>query len=141
MIVVLDTNVVISALLAAEGKPAELVRLWENGEFDVAVSSALLDELSRALHYPKIAKRLEISDEEILSFLNAYLASATLVSPETRLNVIAEDTDDNQVLECAVAASAAVIVTGDGHLLALKSFQGIEILTPSEFTVYLQASR
>ena len=141
MLVVLDTNVIISALLAAEGKPAELMERWENGEFDVAVSGVLLDELGRALKYPKVAKRLSYSSQAVQSFLNAYLTAVILIHPDVRLNVIDADPDDNRVLECAVTAGAAVLITGDGHLLALKSYEGIEILTPAEFSAYLDATR
>ena len=79
MIVVLDTNVIISALLSSTGAPAEILSRWENNEFEVEVSTQLLAELGRALHYPKIARYLKLSDEEIGRFLRRYVASATLI--------------------------------------------------------------
>ena len=137
MIVVLDTNVIISALLSSTGAPAEILSRWENNEFEVEVSTQLLAELGRALHYPKIARYLKLSDEEIGRFLRRYVASATLIIPQENLAVITQDPDDNRVLECAVDANASFIVTGDDHLLELQEYQGIVILSPAAFLAYL----
>lgn len=61
-----------------------------------------------------------------------------MVASDIRLEVVPEDSDDNRVLECALAAQAAYAVTGDGHLLALQEFEGIPILPPAGFLTLLQ---
>ncbi len=136
MIVVLDTNVVVSALLSAVGSPAEIIRRWEADEFEEIISSALLEELERALSYPQVARYLKLPKEQIDAFLKSYLAVATLVKPEVDLDVVQVDPGDNKVLECAVEGNASYIVTGDRHLLDLGDYLGIAILSPAGF-VYL----
>jgi uncharacterized protein len=139
MILVLDTNVVISGMLSPEGPAAEITRRWEKGEFDVVVSPELLAELGGALQYPKVAKYIQFSQEELSSFLQRYANSAVSVSLETRLEVIEDDPDDNRVLECAVAGGASFIVSGDKHFLALKEYEGIVMLSPAAFLAFFDA--
>jgi predicted nucleic acid-binding protein len=55
------------------------------------------------------------------------------VTPRRRVNAVKEDPDDNRIVECALAAGADTIVSGDGHLLRLGGFEGISILNPREF--------
>lgn len=137
MIVVLDTNVIISALLSSQGAPAEIIRRWEASEFDVAMSPPLLSEFERVLNYPRVRKYLKRSDEEIAAFLKHLGATAIMVDPQIRLEVIADDPDDDRVLECALEASATYIVSGNNHLLNLKAYRKIVILKPSEFLTVL----
>lgn len=133
MIVVLDTNVIISALLSTQGAPAEIIRRWEADEFEVVTSPPLLAELERALTYPQVKKYLKFSPAEIETFLTHLKTVATIVEPELTLNVIVQDPADNRVLECAVAGEAAYIVSGNTHLLELKEYQQIVILNPVGF--------
>jgi len=128
MIVVLDTNVIISSLLSAKGPPAEVIRRWEAGEFDVVTSPALISELERALTYPRVRKYLKFSDEEIEAFLKHLKTTAIVVEPQMALDVVEDDPDDNRVLECAVAGDATYIVSGNTHLIDLKTYEQIVIL-------------
>ncbi len=102
MIVVLDTNVLVSALLSASGPPAEIIRRWEGGDFEVIVSPRMLAELDRALGYPQVSKNLRHTPEQRNAFIRSYAAAATLVEPQTDLDVIQDDPGDNKILECAV---------------------------------------
>lgn len=137
MIVVLDTNVVISSLLASTSKPAEIFGFWEAERFDVAISPHLLDELRRAIQYLQVAKYLKMSDDALNEFLRRYAMFAIYVEPQIKLEIIKDDPDDNRVLECAVTGNASFIITGDKHLLNLKEFRGIVILPPSGFLTLL----
>lgn len=137
MIVVLDTNVMISALLSTEGPPAQIIDLWETGKFDIAVSAPLLDEVKRVMGYEKVKKYLKLTPEEIDRLVSGWRKAAIYVEPEQELEVIEEDPDDNRFLECAIEAEAAYIVSGDHHLLDLGEYQGIEILPPAGFVVLL----
>lgn len=137
MIVVLDTNVIISALLSAEGPPAQIIDLWEAGVFDVAISTPLLDELKRALDYPQVKKYQKMTPDEINTLLRRWSTISIYVEPEVALEVVEDDSDDNRVLECAVAAKANYIISGDKHLLDLGEYRGIEILPPAGFIVLL----
>ena len=125
--VVLDTNVLVSALLFG-GPPASLVRLVIGGEVVAVTSSALLAEFQDVLmakfQYPSSRTDLVIAEWRALS---------ELVEPRIALAVITQDPSDNRVLECALSAQADAIVSGDKHLLALQTFHGIPILTPQAF--------
>jgi hypothetical protein len=133
MIVVLDTNVIISGLLSETSSPAEIIRRWEAGDFDAVVSPALLSELGRALKYPRVAQFLKLTKEQTSDFFRRYILAANMVDPPVSLDVIRDDPEDNRVLECAVGGNANFIVSGDKHLLAIKEYLGIVILSPAEF--------
>jgi hypothetical protein len=139
--VVLDTNVVISALISPRGAPAQIYRAWQDSRFTYVSSPPLLDELARALSYPRVRKYLAWTGEERGEFIEALAYTAKLVVPSIQLKVIDEDPDDDRVLEAAVAAGASHIVTGDRHLLDLESYEGIEIVSPARFLAYLSLER
>jgi predicted nucleic acid-binding protein len=69
MIVVLVTNVIISALLSSQGAPAETIRRREMEKFGVVTSPPLIDDLERALDYPQVRQYLKLSQPEIEGFL------------------------------------------------------------------------
>ena len=134
MLVVLDTNVIVSSLLSTKGAPAKIIGCWEAGEFDVATSVALLSELERALAYPKVTKYFGNPQHVISTFLKRFAAVAILSDPKSlTVNAIKRDAPDNRVLECAEASGARYIVTGDADLLELEKFEDIIILSPTEF--------
>jgi putative PIN family toxin of toxin-antitoxin system len=140
MIVVLDTNVIISALLSPSGPPATIIDHWRAEDLDVVTSPPLLDELERVLHYPRVLKRLRWTSAEIEEFIQDFQAVATVVEPQMTLNVIKQNPPDNRVLECAVAGAAAYIVSGNADLLDPKTYSGIVILNPAAFLRLLRQS-
>lgn len=135
MVIVLDTNVIISALLSSEGRPAEIIRRWEESALEVVISPALLVELRRALNYPRVRKHLQAPQKTVTSLIKRLATVATVVEPQLSPDVVKEDPADNQVLECAVAGRASYIITGDAHLLRLKEHQGAVVLDPAGFLV------
>ena len=141
MIVVLDTNVIISTLLSSKGPPAEIIRRWEADEFEVVTSAALLTELERALGYQRVRKYYRRPEEIVHALLKRFKAVVTSVDPQFSLDVIEEDPSDNRVLEVAIAGGAAYIVTGDDHLLSLKQYRGVAILNPAGFLTLLEMRR
>lgn len=138
MIVVLDTNIIISSLLSSKGAPAEIIRRWEAEELEVVTSRPLLEELVRALQYEQVKKYLKRPQEQIDAFVKRFAAIAMFVEPRLSLAVVPNDPDDDRVLECAVEGGASYIVTGDTHLLSLREYQGIVILTPRSFLAVLK---
>lgn len=137
MIVVLDTNVIISALLSPEGPPALIMKWWEAGDFEVAISEPLLEELERALGYDRVNTCLQQSGVEIEVFIRQLCETAVIVDPDQNIQVIKDDPDDDRVLECAFRSGAAYLVSGDHHLLELGEYQGIQILPLAGFAVLL----
>jgi putative PIN family toxin of toxin-antitoxin system len=74
MIVVLDTNIIVSALLSTSGPPAEIMRRWEADEFSGITSPPILDELAHVINYPKITNLLDLSHEEDIRIHRPYVS-------------------------------------------------------------------
>lgn len=132
MIVVLDTNVLISALFW-RGRLQPLGRLIDSRQITLAFSPETADELYRTVHYPHILKKSYEQGINPVFILDLLIAASVMVIPEQKVIVVKGDPDDNKFLACALAAQASFLVSGDKHLLALKSFAGIPIVTPREF--------
>lgn len=127
MRIVFDTNVYVSAFAIPDSKSSLAFGLASRGIFDLVVSPAIIVELLGKLGEPKFGfLRAELDDVE-----RGIREIATVVEPELRLSAV-QDEPDNRILECAVASGASAVVTGDRHLLALKSYQGIGIMTVSD---------
>jgi len=137
MRVVLDANVLVSGLISPQGAPGEILAAWEKDRFDLVVSPATLDELSRVLHYPKIQKTYNLPADQLERFLRLIIGQAVMVDPLPELTVIKADPSDNRYLECAKEGAAAYIVTGAKHLLDLGEFEGTFILPPAGFLAVL----
>ena len=84
MIVVLDTNVIVSSLLSSRGAPAEIVRRWEAEEFEVVTSPVLLKELARALAYDQVTKYFKQPVEQIDAFVKRLRVVAILLEQDNR---------------------------------------------------------
>ncbi|MEW6324622.1 MAG: putative toxin-antitoxin system toxin component, PIN family [Nitrospirota bacterium] len=125
--VVLDTNVYISAILV--GKTCEeILQHARDGRYEIAVSPAILEELSNVL-----GRKFGWSGQQVATVLEDLKTFTRWVHPRKRLRVITMDEPDNRILECAVAAKASCVVTGDSHLLQLQSYRKIPILSPAQF--------
>ncbi len=136
--VVLDANILVSALISPRGSPAEILARWEAHEFELVLSPPVLNELHRVLHYPRIMARYKLPEEAVQQFLRLLSRQAILVEPAARLAVIEKDPSDNRYLECALAGDASYIVSGDGHLLELATYREIAILAPASFVALLK---
>jgi hypothetical protein len=127
--VVLDTSVSISAILF-HGRPSRLVGLWQKGRLHVLMSSDVLNEYVRVLAYPKFRLAKEdiksIIEQELIPFVEPVKTSAVF-------RIIVEDPSDDKFLVLAVDGQADHIISGDKHLLGLKEFRGIKIVTAEEF--------
>ena len=137
MHVVLDANVLVSALISPRGAPGAILDAWEQDHFDLVVSPAILAELGRVLHYPRIQQKYSLPAERLEQFLRSITGQAVLADPVPELAVIEADPADNRYLECAKAGAASYIVTGDKHLLDLGEFEGTVILPPAGFLAVL----
>lgn len=132
MRLVVDTNVVISALLW-DGTPKALFALGETHDISFHTSRALLDELADVLSRKKLAKTITAINATPASLLRHYQGFAHVVQPRTIQRVVPNDPDDDAVIACALAARADLIVSGDRHLHSLGgAYSGIRILTPAQ---------
>ena len=128
MIVVLDTNIVASATYW-RGKPAHCLEAWALGKFDLAMSHPILTEYEEVI--ARLAARYPA--KKPTDWLSAIRQAGHLYAPAS-LPAATADPDDEMFIECAVAARADYLVTGDkGHLLHLKEAGGIPILAASDF--------
>ncbi|MEA2083021.1 MAG: putative toxin-antitoxin system toxin component, PIN family, partial [Thermodesulfobacteriota bacterium] len=128
---VLDTNIIISALLFQKSKPAEAFHTAiKKGE--ILYSSSTLAELKDVLWRDKFDSY--ITQEERERFLAGFLLTATPIEINETIT-ICRDPKDNKFLELAVSGKANFIITGDDDLLILNPFRKIQIITPAKFTV------
>ena len=125
--VVADTNVYVSALHVG-GVADEVLAGARASQFQLFVSRPILRELERVL-----VGKLRWEPERAKEAIGAVRRLATLVTPTESVAVIADDDPDNRIRECAMAADAQLIVTGDRLLQALGSFRGITIVSPRHF--------
>ena len=131
MKVVLDTNVLLSGLMAPAGAPGRIVSAWVEHRFDVALSLHQLAEIGRVLEYPKIRRKLGWDDQQIEQFIKQIYVRAEVVELGTISFEIPRDPADAPILATLAAAHADILVTGDGDLLVLRDRYPIE--TPAEF--------
>jgi putative PIN family toxin of toxin-antitoxin system len=128
---VIDTNVLVSALLSSTSLPAHLVVLWREGRFDLLTSSDQLDELMRVTRYPRIRERLVPALAGRL--INEIRALAVVVT-DLPVVTLSPDPYDNYLLATALAGSADFLVTGDKRdLLPFRLFEGTRIVTVRDF--------
>ena len=136
MRVVLDTNVLISALLFG-GRLHFIVELLQHGELTPCFSYRTWRELERTLNYPHLASALKkqgVIKEQILELLEV---NSLLFPDITSPLAVPHDPADEAILACAVAATAEAVVTGDKHLLLLRDFFTVPIFSPAEFKQWL----
>ena len=136
MYIVFDTNVLISTFLWQK-KLKPIYTAIRTNNITPCFSPKTWAEFVRALNYNKFRKQLQkiaITPEEITSLL---ISRAYFVAPRVKIKEIKEDPSDNHILACAISCDAFCIVSGNKHLLKLKEFQGIAILTPRQFLKHL----
>lgn len=126
--VVLDTNVFISAILS-RGKPRDILILAIEEKIKIVISEFVIEEISCILK-----QKIGLSDLRIREIIDNIRKISLEVFPQKRINIIKQNKEDNHILECAVAGQVDYLISGDKkHILPLKKFRGIKILSPAEF--------
>ncbi len=127
--VVLDTNILVSALLF-RGELSRVVDLWKKGKIIPVVSRETFWEFRNVLEYPKFSltkgEIKKIIEEEVLPFFE-------VVEVTNKIIGICKDPDDDKFLSCAVSASADFIVSGDKDLCNLGKHKSVRIIKASDF--------
>ena len=131
MKVVLDTNVVLSGLIAPEGTPGRIVAAWLEARFDVAMSIEQLAEIGRVLAYPKIQSRLKWDEPRIEQFIRQLYIRSEVVDLHSASVEVPRDPRDTPILATLIVSGADMLLTGDRDLLDLRDRYPIQ--TPSEF--------
>ena len=122
MKVVLDTNILISAFVFPGGPPEDVFRAALEGRIELVTSPPLLAGFGRVLS-SKFGWEPSIAEQAVAQIARV----VTVVRPKERMVEIVDDPDDDRVLEAAIVGGADVIVSGDRHLLGLRTWRGIEI--------------
>ncbi len=128
LLVVLDTNVLVSGLAYPESLPGQILSAWQQGALGVVLSRYILDEMVRVL--PRL-KRVRLSSAEIRDLADSFMFMAEIVEPSGKLEKALRDRADAPVLQTLQASQADYLVTGDKDLLALAA--KYSIVTPAVF--------
>src|SRR5437899_63418 len=132
MRVVIDTNVFVSGLMLPASIPGRILAAAQAGGFEIVLCEPILAETGAALRYPKIRKRIALSDEELARYVQALRYVVDVVDPTGVVVDVPGDRDDDVILATLVVAKADWLVTGDAALLALAN--RYPIVTPAVFT-------
>lgn len=138
MRLVLDTNVVVSALVWG-GTAYKLLQAASDGDIELVTSPALMVELRGVLAREHLATRLAKQRSSVEQAIGLYGELAISVSPLTTPRAVPRDRDDDQVIAAALAAKADLLVSGDADLLSLVSYEGIAIVSPAEAIRQIEA--
>jgi uncharacterized protein len=125
--VVCDTNVLVSAFHFG-GKPMAVLQQAIDGDIELFFSQPILDEIGRILR-----DKFGYTPVRLDEFKSILQASGSMVMPTQTLDVVPSDPDENRIVECAVAAKAEAIITGDKDLLRLREFQSIKMVRVRDF--------
>lgn len=136
MRLVLDTNTAISGLLW-HGTPGKLIDAAQIKTLFLVTSAPLLAELRGVLLEEEFARQLKARSLTPGEIADGYAALASFVTPATIAPTVVHDPSDDVVLATALAAQADLIVSGDAHLLNLKAYQGIPIVTAAQALTHI----
>lgn len=139
MRIVLDTNVLVSALISPSGAPHELLERWEAGQFTLVTSAEQSDELRRVLAYPKLQLRI---DSERAARLVSNLQHVAAMAENLPQVSASRDASDNVIIASAMAGQASYLVTGDkSDLLQLVAIGDVSMVSPRRMIEILDAPR
>jgi putative PIN family toxin of toxin-antitoxin system len=133
---VVDTGVLVSALIQRQGTTGAVVQTLRDGLFVLIYTTDILVEIVDVLGRVPLRTKYHIDIEDITALINLIRLRGELVLPTRRIKAC-RDANDDKFLEAAAAGQADCVVSGDIDLLVLGSFEGISILRPAEFLARL----
>ncbi|MEP0806024.1 MAG: putative toxin-antitoxin system toxin component, PIN family [Chloroflexota bacterium] len=131
MRVVVDTGILVSALIRPKGAIGDILHALRNGRFTAIYSTPMMLEVTEVLGRPKIREKYHVQADDIEALINLIRLRGELVIPKQSVTAC-RDSKDNKFLEAALAGEADAIVTGDDDLLVLHPFERVDILRPAE---------
>ena len=111
------------------GDSEKILLGWGNKEYELIISTEIIREIVETLMDFKI----QLPIKTLLFWISILSMKSSIVEPEERVEIVKEDKDDNKFIEAAISGKADYIISQDNHLLKIKEFRGIKILTPKEF--------
>lgn len=136
MRIILDTNIMLSALLSPLGTSAKLLDAWERKRFTLVACDALVAELRQVASRPFFRARLRASATELLA---AGIRDFSLFCRDLPVGVLAPDPKDSYLLALAEASQAEYLVTGDKELLSLRHYKSTRIVSPATMIEVLKS--
>ncbi len=134
-----DANILVSALISPEGNSAKICA--RVNEFASCTSDAILKEVERVVHYDRIYKKYNLDEAIVDQHLQKLRRSHIVVSGTYEVQGVVSDPDDDKFIACALEAGAGYIISGDPHLLNLKHYRDIQIVTPKAFLEILDREK
>ena len=128
MKVVIDTNVFVSGIFW-KGISNRIIIAWRAGKFDLVNSLMNVEELIKILKFFKI----DMSDEHIKEWVTLIVENSIIVDVAGKIKIVKDDPTDDKFIETALNGNADYIISQDRHLLDIKEFDGIKMVTPKEF--------
>ena len=122
-----DTNFLVSATQWNYSVSHKLLQKLIINNVEIFTTKEVLDELAEVLK-----RDFLYNEEEIKNILERVLQFVTLVTSSKKLDIVKEDPDDNKIIECAIESNADYIISYDKHLLKLREYENIKIITPEE---------
>ncbi len=141
--VILDTNVIVSAVISDKGAPRRIYEAWREGRFNLVTAPVLIVEVDGVLRRPKIQQRYRLTDIDIASQL-LLLSTQAYQIPDPDLDSvepIVGDPADNMFLACCLSSQPDFLVTGDQELVSLGQHGATQIVSPGEFLTLLARDR
>ena len=135
---VVDTNILVRALIKPHGTVGPVLLRLRHGDYTLLYAQLLLEELVDVLNRPRIREKYQLTDQDIQTVVGLILLRGEPVASEKRITAC-RDPKDDKFLEIAVAGGADVIVSGDEDLLTLHPYAGIPIVMPAVFLQMLDA--
>lgn len=132
MKVTLDTNSLIAATFW-EGSSSRIIKKVEQKQLLLILSPDIIREFSEVLSYNEIQEKIKDKNLEFKYTVEKFISVSKIVYPKEKFDIIKDDPDDNIILECAYEGKVDYIITYNKHLLKLKEFNNIKIVTPEEF--------
>ena len=130
---VLDTNQFVSGLILRRSVPGQVLQAWYEHKYILITSREILQEIERVLYYPHIFQKYRLTKKDIETVMTIVEHRSVIILDVPKVNIIKDDPTDNKILGCALAAKADYIVSGDRHLLDLRKYKDISIVTAREF--------
>lgn len=140
MRITLDTNVLISGTFWT-GDSFRILDMIDKKKLNNVSSREIIEEYNEAIKSDEIVDKVDNKKLTMAKIVHNVIKSSEIVEPTTKLDVVKDDPDDNRVLECAKEGKVSHVITNDNHLLKLKEFEGIKIVTPEEFLRILKTEK
>jgi len=127
-----DTNLFVSSLLVKNGLPAQALDAWRSRRFLLVTSPSIMAEVEATLKYPRIRRKYNITDEDVNSLLELMRTDALVVPGGADVAGSVPDDPDDEIVLAGAIDGVDLIISGDRHLLSLKSFRDIPIIPVRE---------